>query len=148
GIIAEDDASVLLLLEGIPGLPGLEVATSVDMGDPVRTFTHGHGMPTYKTSGILLKSITTTVNQGMILTEEDAQACIDRPRRSIVPGLFGSMCISTESETVSPAAVVPGSSGGMVVDDMGRLVGVVSATDGTFGFFVPLSDVKAFLAKF
>jgi S1-C subfamily serine protease len=58
------------------------------------------------------------------------------------------MCFLKVVEVATTAKVVPGSSGGMVVDDVGDLIGVVSASNGDFGFLVRLQDIKNFLAKY
>lgn len=55
-----------------------------------------------------------------------------------------------ERLSVTSAWVVMGSSGGMVVNDAGKLVGIMSAKDinGPFSYMINLSDIKAFTAGY
>lgn len=108
----------LMLLEGIPNVQGLDVAPKYSDSRHIRTFTHGRLMETYKTEGDLVQDIT-VVADNMIL-----------------------------EEVATTAKIVPGSSGGMVVDDDGYLVGIASATDFYFGYVVPLRHIHTLIANF
>lgn len=147
-IIAEDDKSDLLLLEGLPNLEGLRIADSSYPREHVRTFTHGHGMPTYKTEGVLIGEQPILVPLKVIVSSDDELAC-SKPKNKIID-MFGVMklCMLDVSEMATTALIVPGSSGGLVVDDSGDLAGVVSAGGGGFGFLVPLRHVKDFLKSY
>jgi V8-like Glu-specific endopeptidase len=61
---------------------------------------------------------------------------------------IGTMCVVDTMEMASNADIVPGSSGGVVLDDDDQVVGVVSAGDGHFGYFVSTSDIRSFLTGF
>lgn len=118
-ILARDENSDLLILEGSDELPSLSIAASDFPTEKVRTFTHGHNMDTYQTSGeIIQEKMIEAAGPGGI----DINFC-----------------------TVTTASIVPGSSGGVLVDPKGDLVGVASITDGYFSYFVRLSDIKTFL---
>lgn len=149
-IIAEDMKSDLLLLEGVPSLQGLRIADAYEPAQHVRTFTHGAGLPTYETQGVLVGKAEELVLMGFIGLTYDG-AC-KGPKYRIIPvdymGGQINACVLDVVEMVSTAMVVPGSSGGMVVDDSGHLVGVVSATDGRFAYFVTLDDIKAFISGY
>lgn len=67
-IIAEDPSSDLLIIEGMPGAYGLDIAKSLGRFDRVRTFTHGLGLPTYETSGYV---IAEDVSVGAIISAID-----------------------------------------------------------------------------
>jgi len=146
-IIAEDPKSDLLLIEGIPGMRGIDIAKSAGPGTLVRTFTHGAGYKTYKTSGELVQESHLNIFFG-------EGACPSKAPKfkeiniEIFPGLILSACLLSVTEMTMTAMIVPGSSGGMVVDSAGALVGVVSAGDGKFGQIVLLSDIQAFLAGY
>lgn len=145
-IIAEDETSDLLLLEGIPNLNGLAVASASFAQQHVRTFTHGRGFDTYETQGELIQDYLVNVLLGM------NQPCPKAPKFKVesVETIFGPMnaCLLSVQETVTTAMIVPGSSGGAVVNDAGELVGVVSAGDGHFGFLVRIQDIKKFLRNY
>ena len=151
-VIAEDPNSDLLLLEGLPGVRGIDIADSSYAKEHVRTFTHGSLMDTYKTEGELVQNKQVDVIVGMITNSEEAAACVSKPKNIIYqmppPFDFFTACIMSTMETVSTAPIVPGSSGGMVVDDSGKLVGVASASDEHFYYFVRLQDIKAFLSGY
>lgn len=145
-IIAEDSVSDLLLLEGIPSMEGLQIAQSVHRKDHVHTFTHGHGYPTYKTEGDLVGLQVITIGIGI---EGRAGLDCSAPKYKVIPEFYmGSavnVCVLYVDEYITTAKVVPGSSGGMVLNADNELVAVVSATDGDFGCLVPLPQIKDFI---
>lgn len=145
-VIAEDHASDLLLLEGLPNLKGLSIASSSRNKEEVRTFTHGRGFDTYQTKGVLIQD-----SRAQMLTE-DYNCSLNYSKYKIVEidlGFFPiKVCIIDVIEKATTALIVPGSSGGMVVNSYGNLVGVVSAGDGTFGYLVTLSDIQSFLSGY
>lgn len=51
-------------------------------------------------------------------------------------------------ETAITGMIVPGCSGGPVMDSHGDLIGVMSASDGQLGFIVRLKDIQRFLKDF
>lgn len=148
-VLAEDPASDLLLIEGLPGLKGLDIADSDFAGEHVRTFTHGKLMDTYKTEGELIQKAYVDILLSFIDSPETAIACSSKSKNTVVQMPFPfdmvSACVLHVKETVSTAKIVPGSSGGMVVDDSGKLVGVASASDEHFYYFVSLSDIQQFI---
>lgn len=147
--IAEDADSDLMLLEGLPALEGIEIADKLVRFQYVRTFTHRHGLATYKTTGSIIDETEITVPVALVASPEDAEICESFPKYAVVY-LFSNMgfCVLKVMETATTAQIVPGSSGGAIVDDAGRLIGVASATDGFFGYLVRLSDIKRFLAGY
>lgn len=151
-VIAEDDASDLLLLEGIPAMTGLTIAASKDVNEHVRTFTHGGGKKTYMTEGYLIGDERVEAPIFQIQKPEDELKCrMAKHKIEDVDVFFGIMmklCILSVDETAATAWVAPGSSGGMVINDSNELVGVVSASGGPFAFYVKLSDVQRFIANY
>lgn len=145
-IIVEDEESDLLLLEGVPNMPGLAIAPVSFPKQPVRTFTHGRGFDTYRTEGALIQ------NYQISVPVSEAENCPKMPKYRVVEynTMFGPLevCALSVIETVTTAMIVPGSSGGAVVNSDGELVGVVSAGDGVFGYLVSLSDIKKFLHNY
>lgn len=151
-VIAEDPSSDLLLIEGIPGLRGLDIADSDSAKEHVRTFTHGSNMATFKTEGEIIQSKQIQILVDIIMNEEQEAKCVRYPKfhKISMDTFFGEIkaCVMELDETASTASIVPGSSGGMLVDDSGDLVGVASCTDGKFGYFVSLHDIKKFLSGY
>lgn len=147
-VIMEDAESDLLLLEGLPGVRGLDISDYSAPRDHVRTFTHGAGMATYKTDGVIVQDLRVMILLKFIAGPEAEQAC-NTPKSHTVD-VLGEIkaCVLDVTETVTTALIVPGSSGGAVVDDKGDIIGVVSAGDGKFGLLVPLRDIHRFLAAY
>lgn len=151
-IIAEDPNSDLLLIEGLPDLEGLEIAERIVIQDHVRTFTHGAGMDTYMTEGEVVQQKHIDIGLFLISSEEDLDKCRD-PKHRIeqvvdIMGENKAICLMSVWETVVTAKIVPGSSGGMIVNDAGQLIGVASATDGSFGYIVNLEHIQDFLSNY
>jgi secreted trypsin-like serine protease len=142
-VIAEDPKSDLLLLEGVPNMSGLKIASSIKRQEHVNTFTHGFAFKTYKTEGQIIDERMSVVQVNDILCTSN----MPKYKKMSVPTIFGMMdlCAMATIDSVTTAMTVPGSSGGMVVNDSGELVGVVSAGDGAFGYLVTLSDIKNFI---
>jgi hypothetical protein len=147
-VIDEDPNADLLLLEGIPGLSGLSVARNILRSEHVRTYTHGGGMDTYRTDGDVIGTYEQDGMLAPILTEEQRLECILFPKNKVYHYQYGTACILHTPFTVTTAMIIPGSSGGPVVNVFGQLIGVVSATDGHMSSLVTLSDIHTFLAKF
>lgn len=146
-ILAEDDKADLLILEGIDSLSGLEVAANLIKTQVIRTFTHGHNLDTYMTEGVVIQESLIEPSVGLICPNSSVKYR-QRDLYDIFTGQNIPGCYMSEMVTVTTALVVPGSSGGCVVDVNDELVGIVSATDGTFGYMVPIRDVQRFLKDF
>lgn len=149
-IIAEDANSDLLLLEGVPNLPGVVIARGYFKGEQVKTYTHGSGMPTYETEGVLIGTKIIQVMLDPILSAQDEAKCSSMPKYKVqnLSQYNLKACILDHEEMYTTALIVPGSSGGMVLNYAGDLVGIVSATDGHFGALVTLTDIQAFTKPF
>lgn len=98
---------------------GMVVAKKDQIHDHVHVLSHGGGLPTYRTDGELLNE-----------------------RLFFIPTEFG---FDIHPAAITTVSVIPGSSGAPVLNEAGEIVGVVSATDGYFGFMVPLHYVQDFL---
>jgi len=150
-VIAEDVNSDLLLIEGLPGVDGLKIAKSSAAGQHVRTYTHGRDMDTYRTDGLLIMDMEVNIPISAINNDADAAKCnLPKNRIYVQDSIFGPYryCLLRSVQTLSTAPVLPGSSGGMVLNDADELVGVVSATDSNTSSFVTISDIHVFLSGY
>lgn len=141
----------LMLLEGMPDLKGISVANNYQIGQHLRSFTHGAALDTYKTEGELIQEKMVDILINLITSKQDEEAC-NLPKYKIVAvhTFFGDLqaCALHLNMFVSTTKVVPGSSGGGIFDDQGKLVAIVSGGDSTFGVFVTLLDIKTFLSAY
>lgn len=143
-MIAEDAESDLLLIEGLPNLEGLQIAQSIAPGDKVTTLTHGNNFATYKTEGVIIQGERVQIPMSIPSNDEETIACGVMPKQHLDDGY----CILDVWEVISTAMVVPGSSGGAVLDKHMELAGVVSAGGEGFGAFVTLSDIQKFIKNY
>lgn len=144
-IIMEDDKSDLLLLEGIPGLEGIHMADRIWATEHVRTFTHGGGLDQYKTEGELIMG-----QQIQIPVPEEKECKMAKYKMVGMEDIFGAekICVMDVWEILATARIIPGSSGGMMVDDAGQLAGIVSAGSDSLNAFVSLADIHHFMDRY
>lgn len=141
-ILVEDPTSDLLLVEGLPGKSGLQIADISSRFEEVRTFTHGGGHDTYQTHGLIIDTRMATALVG------EGESCPKMPKFQVVDTIFGKLCILAVEETTITAPIIPGSSGGPVVDPRGDLIGIVSMGGDGLYYMVTLKDIKNFLNNY
>jgi hypothetical protein len=140
--IKEDPNSDLMLLSS-PNDNGVGIADHVRMHEHVHAMTHGHGYPTYRTDGEALMLSRIEFAEFDLKDIADLAACL-QPKNKI--SQEDASCHVAVVEMMSNASIIPGSSGGPLLNEYGSLVGIASCTDGYFGSFVTLGDIKKFLA--
>lgn len=140
-VLLVDVAHDLMVLEPYDE-KSIEVAKSDKQYEHVHTLTHGHGKHTYRTDGALIGGQNVVVADP-IQDDEAMSKC-----KNVVVTPFGIVCEKKLYVEESTAQVIPGSSGGAVLNESGQLVGIVSCTDGFFAGFVPLSDIQTILKAF
>lgn len=146
--IAEDPTSDLLLFSS-PRIGGLKVADHVSLHEHIHALSHGGRHATFRTDGEVLEK--SHVEAPFALVDEgdpeSVKACTDLPKQRIEDSMMGAMCILTVNETMTTVAVIPGSSGGPLVNEAGDLVGVVSASETEIiSAMVSLEDIHRFLS--
>jgi len=147
-VIEEDANSDLLLLEGLPDENGLGIALKSERFEGVRTFTHGRGHDTYQTTGVIVEDAVVNSPPSIVKSQEEYDSCVHQSKYMFLPIGNTGMCFMLVKETVITAEIVPGSSGGAVVNAKGQLVGIASMTGGGFHYMVRLSDIQTFLANY
>lgn len=140
-VVAEDPNSDLMLIEGLPGIKGFSIANAAYPADWVKTITHGWNLDTYQTEGTLIQI---SKIDAPLFSIEEGRKCTGMAKLR----QEGEYCIMSVWEMISTAMIVPGSSGGAVLNNDNELVGVVSCGSPPFSDFVTLSDIKAFLKNY
>lgn len=148
-LVAEDPKSDLIIIEGIPNMVGIPIAKFAQARDKVRTLTHGSNMDTYETSGVLIQVSKISAMLSEIKGQADEDVCASQPKTYVEDSLLGRICVMSVFEMISTAQIVPGSSGGAVLNMDNELVGIASASRGdSFSAFVLLSDIQAFISNY
>jgi len=146
-IIDSDPMTDLMLLESFDG-KSIDIAKESHIYQRVHTLTHGRGLPTFRTDGELLGEQTVQAGE-LINSQEDMDRCSIERGRSIEERGFMMVCIHELTVQNATAWVLPGSSGGPLLNEAGELVGITSCSDGSnISGFVPLHTILDFLSKY
>lgn len=147
-VLAEDDSSDLLLLEGIPGLKGLDIAKSVSRnGERLFSLTHGGGMAIWGSEGETVGELHIDILIGF-------ERCTAKGSKyaykdiEVGWGIKAPACVLSVDEMVTTLRLIPGSSGGMIVNRWGQLVGVCSSGSSAFTNLVLLQDIRRFIESY
>lgn len=174
-IIAHDETSDLCLIEGMPGVKGLAVASSAPgRGDAVSVVGHPRLMPLTLSKGELIYSTDVMIalgpisvhdprsgqdvqvppEQGGILPENCQMAKhsqIDVDMDAMFFTIKVKFCVMKVNQAYqSNAIILPGNSGSPVVNWWGQVEGVAFASDNEshWGLIVSLADIQDFLKNY
>ncbi len=144
--VAEDPKSDLMLLTAA-GRKVITIGDGPAVHDHLHSMTHGKGMPSYRTDGEMLMTELMQVGLFPILTDDAAKECASQPKYSVMPGWLGlPFCVLNETVFYTTVMVVPGSSGGPILNERDELIGIVSASSGDmFSGIVTTKDINNFL---
>lgn len=148
-VLMEDDRSDLIILEALPKRSGISISNSVAKKEHLYTYTHGFGYATYKTEGSYIQD--ERIEVPVFEVTETNKCDVSKPKyiEKTLDLLFFQLtvCFLVEDTMVTDALIVPGSSGGVVTNKYGEVVGIVSAGNAKFGYLVTLSDIQRFISN-
>ena len=173
-IVSHDGNSDLCLIEGMPGITGLEMANSAPaQGDNMYVIGHPRLMPLHVSEGEITGSEDVSILMGpisIINPETDEEELINPSQGGIAPAqcmakknsqqvvdvdlmffvLKVKFCVMTVKNAYATAITIhPGNSGSPMVNYLGNVEGVAFASNSTnWGRIVPLQDIKAFLKNY
>lgn len=144
--VAIDDKADLLLLTAPKNALSIQVGEKTSKHEHVHTITHGALEPSYRTDGEILAEQIIHADLYPILEPEQFEECLANKMEPVMDMENGLICAMSENVMFTTAMVVPGSSGGPLLNDAGDLVGIVSVSNGPFSGMVPIQDIHSFLA--
>lgn len=145
--IKEDPKSDLLLLSGLQGIKGIDIADGLYRHEQLHMIGHGAGADDYRTDGELIEERTATFAAFMVGNQAEFDKCSKMPKLHAEIEEIFLVCIMQTQDLLTTVPVVPGCSGGPLLDPAGHLAGIISGMDSQFSYMVRLSDVKAFMEK-
>jgi hypothetical protein len=151
----------LCLVESLPGRAGLQMAESVDTGQLI----HSIGYPIMEalevSTGMFKAYQPIQIIVGANMKKGKCYGSAYTEKKIKVPVEFDEeageiveadmkVCVFEALSVVSSLRVFPGSSGSPIVDEYGKLVGVIFAYQlpAAWGWAVPLYEVQNFLAPY
>jgi|GEM_PF-2349911 len=156
-ILEISDSTDLCILEGMPGVDGLETGSAPGAGQQLNAIGHPLLRPLTVSQGDVIAKQDMSIPDYIIQSQEQEAAC-NKPKNEIKDldlEFFGQpihlrVCFTTiKGVYQTTARVLPGNSGSPVVDWKGDVVAVVFAMDQAgWGYFVSNEDLKTFLSKY
>lgn len=174
-IIAHDENSDLCLVEGMPGVEGLTIASDTPtQGDIIGVIGHPHLLPLLLSRGEMMGSQDVMILMGPIAQQNPAtgeweqfptkfggvtpEQCQMNKHRQIETSynmIFFTVkvklcAIYIHDAYITNVVILPGNSGSPVINFWGQVQGVAFASDSeaNWGRMISLNDVKAFLKNY
>lgn len=142
-VIEQSKEFDLCLVEPISEeIPGIPLARKIHRREKVAVAGHPFLAPLTIRIGEILGDTTIQVLYGHI-KQEDCTGF----RRQWISNFFGAGCVVAHESMITDVEGFPGNSGSPLIDEDGKLVGVIFAGDNRSNklFAVPLKNVKKFL---
>lgn len=121
----------IMILSGDSDAPSLLIAATLSQHSPVHTVTHNDGKPAFRSDGEVVCWTPVVTDK-----QDRRSGCSE----------FRTLPPESGTLTVTNLFVLPGASGGPLLDDHNEVVGVVSRIDGMgFSYHVSLRDIHLML---
>lgn len=148
-ILAISKDADLCLLTGVPGLSGLPVAASSNLGDLAYVVGHPLLRPTTIERGYLIGRSLIEIYHGDFATQAECEREGMDWRTFDTGWARVTACIATQDAMWTNLRTYPGNSGSPIIDESGAVSGVLFAGDQSGnGYLVPLSEVQRFLRPY
>lgn len=144
-LIKEDPYSDLMLLTGIDGVEGIDIAKEYIDHQKVHAITHGAGLDSFRTDGEIVQIMQSGAPLYPITSEEEYNKCVSQPKTRPIELFILKACYMVVDQMYTTVQIVPGSSGGPLLNDKGELIGIASMYSDMFGIFVSLNDIHRFM---
>lgn len=143
-ILFIDEEHDLMVLEGLPNRKGLEIADHTDLFRLYTSYTHGEMKPTWRADGVMYsENEHILVGVMPVMSADDEKKCLKNPKNKI--DKEASWCVTERDEMISSIYAEPGSSGGVVVNSQGQVVGVINIKTPSGSGIVPLKYLRSIL---
>lgn len=162
-IISISDTTDLCLIEGLPGVEGLEIGSEPEVGQTLTVVGHPHLRPLTLSSGEMIGSEDVNILDYVEPTNSlldlflpiKADGKCDKPKNEMksFPGPDGMVIkacfVVTKDAHMTAITIFPGNSGSPVVDFWGKVAGVAfAAGSDNYGEIISLHDLTDFIARY
>lgn len=143
----------LCLIEPVPGMPALKLASNWLVGESVFVLGHPELAPNTFVSGEIVAEREISIVDFIINEEHPMEECTG-PRKFVteIPVFIFMMkaCVSKYSAIATTVPTYPGNSGSALVNRWGQVVGVIFASGGPsyWGDAIKLSELSEFINKY
>lgn len=152
-VIQKSDFTDLCLVEPVPGVEGLSVGSEPYIGQIVAELGHPELSPLITSRGEIVGKSEVEVLTGVIGMDTKREDC-QRPKnriRQVDLGFFSvEACFIHVEAYNSSIPTYPGNSGSPIVDELGRVVGVIFAGSNRsgYGLAIPLDALNDFIKHY
>lgn len=150
-VIEISDKSDLCIIEAGPHQEPLEMARDYSLDDDAYVMGHPHLQPLTFVHGELVADVTIGMLHHYITPNEPDCSGPGLHAEKIDMVFFQiNVCIEDYKSILTTARIFPGNSGSPVVDNRGKVIGVIFTGNNStnYGYAVPLDQLRTFINKY